>query len=164
MNRTSDVAVTAEFRCWRWENGGDVGVAMGAVEGDALVDVLVFPGEVGQGEHASAVRAYQAAWRDLDEADVWLEKGFSEDGRFVDPTAEVHGRSALVEHIRKTMSNPLLSKFTFAEVGGMDLDEGAFRFHWDMQWKKSGRSQLQGYDIGQLDAEGRVELLVGCWE
>lgn len=161
--RTSKVSATAEFRCWRWDSEDGEGLSVATLDGEAITQVHSFLGPTGRGEHIDALRSYQAAWAEPDQALVHLEAGFAEDGRFVDPSSDVTGRAALAEHIQDTMSNPILGRFTFAEVGGMDVGEGVFRFHWSMDWR-SGKTALTGLDYGRLDDDGKVQLLVGCWD
>ena len=69
-----------------------------------------------------------------------------------------------MSHIDQTMRGPLTRRFTFVERGGVDVVEDRFRFHWDMQWRRSGNSVLLGFDYGRFDEAGQIELLVGCWE
>ena len=164
MTRTSAVSVTAEFRCWRHEDAAGAGVRVATLDGDAIAKVVHFDGEVGSGEYLESVRSYQAAWVDVDERDKHLMRGWSPGGRFVDPSADVKGRERLEDHIDQTLSNPLVAGVEFVEVGGMDQEGDAFRFHWQMVGKGKGKVWIEGYDYGELDETGRVKLLVGCWE
>lgn len=164
MTRTSKVFITEEYRCWRWDSAQGPGVSVGEAVDGQLAWVDSFHGELGEGEPSEALRSYQRAWSHPRERVEQLEAGWAEGGRWVDPVEDVSGREPLAEHIDQTMQGALTKRFTFVERGGTDLDEGRFRFHWDMQWKKSGNSVLLGWDYGKLDESGRIELLVGCWE
>jgi hypothetical protein len=164
MQRTSKVFVTEEFRCWRWEDATGPGVSVGELRDGQLIWVDSFHGELGEGEASKPLRAYQRAWSEWDRRAEHLQSAWSEGGRWVDPVEDVAGQEALEHHIERTMNGVMTRRFTFAERGGVDIVDDRFRFHWDMQWKKSGDSVLLGWDYGRLDASGRIELLVGCWE
>ena len=161
--RTGEVSVTAEFRCWRDADDDGPGVSIATLAGEAITQVVRFDGEVGSGEPIAQVRGYQAAWADLEQTEVHLAKAWAPGGRFVVPSADVKGRDRLEEHIATVMGNPVFGRVEFADVGGMDQQGDAFRFHWEMRGG-AGRVWLTGYDYGVLDEYGRIELLVGCWE
>ena len=163
MTRTSEVSVTAEFRCWRYADSDGSGVSIATLDGEQIAKIVHFSGDVGASEFNPEIRAYQAAWVDLANTGSHLQEGWAPGGRFVDPSADVKGRERLEDHIERVAGNPLFGKMEFEQVGGMDVQGDTFRFHWQMVGP-GGKVWISGYDYGEVDEHGRVDLLVGCWE
>jgi hypothetical protein len=88
-----------------------------------------------------------------------LEEAWAEHGVYSDPTAEVHGRQALSDHIagfRAQMQGAVLSLTSAVDVH--------HRQHLRFTWKianPSGETLAAGMDYGELDDEGRLVRIVG---
>ncbi|UQD98738.1 hypothetical protein [Bradyrhizobium japonicum] len=74
------------------------------------------------------VRAYGAAWLEVDEAERrrLLQSAWSEDGIYQDPTANVVGREALIRHIADFHKR--LPGTTIIFASGVDHHHGKFHF------------------------------------
>ena len=108
-----------------------------------------------------AVELYGAAWGEPDEAKrrELLEKAWADDGVYTDPTAEVTGRDALVAHIGGFLEQTQGAQIVI--TSGVDSHHGKrLRFSWQMQ-NADGAVLAEGIDYGQLDSDGRLELIVG---
>jgi hypothetical protein len=108
----------------------------------------------------AVVGAYGAAWMDVDDAERrrLLEIAWSEDGVYQDPTADVSGREALVQHIAGFRKRLPGSKIVI--TSGVDHHHGKFHFLWKMIGP-DGRTTLEGRDFGELDRDGRICRIAG---
>jgi SnoaL-like domain len=109
------------------------------------------PGEV--------VGYYIAAWNAEQESEraILLELCWASDGIYTDPRSAVRGReqlSAHIERLHKTMPG-----VTFELASGLDTHHRFVRFVWRMT--NSGTPPLDGMDIGELAAVGRLQSIVG---
>ncbi|MEX0348496.1 MAG: nuclear transport factor 2 family protein [Paracoccaceae bacterium] len=102
---------------------------------------------------------YGAAWRedDPDRRLAHLAASFAENGRYVDPSADVAGRAALSAHIGEVL----------AEFGGrVELTSAPQQHHelvhftWHMR-ADDGSVMVAGRDIARLDADGLIVELMG---
>ncbi len=108
-----------------------------------------------------AVELYGAAWSEPDETKrrELLERAWADDGVYTDPTAEVTGRDALVAHIGGFLDQTQGARIVI--TSGVDSHHGTrLRFSWQMQ-NADGAVLADGIDYGQLDEDGRLELIVG---
>lgn len=108
---------------------------------------------------AQTVATYGAAWneRDADARAALLEAAWSLDGTYQDPTGRADGRDALVAHIggfQQTMPG-----HTIDQESGVDVYGNVFRFAWSM--RNADGVVLEGFDYGELDADGRIARIVG---
>ena len=74
---------------------------------------------------------YVQAWNEPDEAKrrAHLEASWADDATYTDPTADVRGREALVQHIAGFLSaQPAGSSID--RVTGVDIHHRSFRFGW----------------------------------
>ena len=108
----------------------------------------------------SVVSAYGAAWMDVGDAERrrLLEIAWSEDGVYQDPTADVSGREALVQHIAAFRKRLPGSKIII--TSGVDHHHGKFHFLWKMIGP-DGQTTLEGRDFGELDRDGRICRIAG---
>jgi hypothetical protein len=106
------------------------------------------------------VSAYGAAWMDVDEAERrrLLDVAWSDDGLYQDPTADVSGREALVQHIAGFRQR--LPGFKIIVTSGVDHHHGKFHFLWKMVGP-DGQTTVEGRDFGELDGDGRIARIVG---
>ena len=111
-----------------------------------------------------AVDTYGSAWSEPNEAKrrAILEKAWAEDGVYVDPTAEVVGREALVQHIGRFQSGATDNGPQIVVSSSVDVHHTThFRFSWNMVGPDGKTVITPGMDYGQLDEDGRIKLIVG---
>ena len=104
--------------------------------------------------------AYVAAWNEADEEKrrTLLEKSWAENGIYSDPTAQVSGREALVQHLGR-----LIQQFADHRVlltSGVDEHHGLLKFTW-ARMGPDGRRIRDGIDFGELAADGRLLRITG---
>ena len=106
------------------------------------------------------ISAYGAAWLDVDVSDRrrLLEKSWSKDGVYQDPTADVSGREALAQHIAAFHQGS--PGFKIIITSGADHHHGKFHILWKMV-DPDGKTVLEGRDFGELDADGRICRIAG---
>lgn len=109
---------------------------------------------------AAAVAAYGATWNEADEAERrrMLEQAWADDGTYCDPTVELHGRDALLEHIAGFQAS--FAGARIKTTSGVEEHHGYVRFSWAMV-DGSGTTVTEGFDVGQLGSDGRLKLIVG---
>ncbi len=105
-------------------------------------------------EFEQVLLAYVAAWNEADEGKrrALLETSWAEHGTYIDPTAQVAGREALVQHLGR-----LSQQFPDQRVlltSGVDTHHGLMRFTW-ARLGADGRKIRNGIDFGELAADGR---------
>ena len=133
----------------------------------AAIAVLVLLPAAAPAQPASAQEAidtYGSAWGEPDEAKrrAILEKAWAEDGVYVDPTAEVVGREALVQHIGRFQSGAGANGPQIVVASSVDVHHSThFRFSWNMVGPDGKTVITPGMDYGQLDEDGRIKLIVG---
>jgi|SRR5690348_10829798 hypothetical protein len=106
------------------------------------------------------VRAYGAAWLEPDEAErrSLLQIAWSEDGVYQDPTANVVGREALIQHIGDFHKR--LPGTTIVFTCGVDHHHEKFHFLWNMVGT-DGQVTVEGRDFGEFDRDGRIRRIAG---
>ena len=106
------------------------------------------------------VAAYAAAWNETDDAKraALLERSWSDDGVYHDPTATVDGgRAALVAHIGGFQAR--MPGHTIDQASAVDAHDAVFRFAWLMH--NGDEVVLEGVDFGELAPDGRIRRIVG---
>jgi hypothetical protein len=106
------------------------------------------------------ILAYVAAWNEADSGKrrMLLETSWAENGIYSDPTAQVSGREALVQHLGK-----LIERFADQRVlltSGVDEHHGLIQFTW-ARVGSDGRKIRQGIDFGEVAADGRLVRITG---
>ena len=106
------------------------------------------------------VLAYVAAWTETDEGKrrALLAKSWAENGTYSDPTVEVVGREALVQHI-----GGIHQRFAGHRIlltSGVDEHHGRLRFTWGMVSPKGSRV-YEGIDFGEVGSDGRLIRITG---
>lgn len=110
-------------------------------------------------ELTQVIADYGAAWRETD-ADTRLQllsRCFAEDGRYVDPTAEVTGRQALSTHIGEVLQS---SGGTVDITSKPVSHHNVVHFTWHML-SSDGAKMVDGHDFIQLDDNGMIASLSG---
>jgi hypothetical protein len=106
------------------------------------------------------VAAYSAAWneQDGDARRTLLERSWTDDGVYCDPSGRAEGRAALVGHIGGFHAQRPGHRIELAS--GVDEHDGLLRFGWRMVGP-DGAVLLDGMDFGELATDGRLERIVG---
>lgn len=109
---------------------------------------------------SDVVRAYGAAWNEADPAArrTILDQVWAADGVYCDPVARVEGRDGLADHIggfREQMAGHAIRM-----TSGVEDHHGWFRFAWQLVGADGG-SVMDGFDVGELDGDGRIRRIVG---
>ena len=106
------------------------------------------------------VVAYASAWAEPDHARrlAILERCWAAGGVYLDPSSRADGREALCEHIAGFQER--LAGHRIELASGIDEHDGYVRFAWTMS-APDGSQVMEGVDFGQLDADGRLELICG---
>lgn len=106
-----------------------------------------------------AIATYGAAWQQADAGkrlDL-LKACFAEDGRYVDPTAEVRGRTGLCDHIEDVLqSSDGRVELTSKPTNHHDV----VHFTWHMIGP-DGREYVSGHDFVRLNEAGKIAFLAG---
>jgi hypothetical protein len=108
---------------------------------------------------AEAVNTYGAAWNEADEDKrrALLDRSWSDDGRYMDPTAQADGRDALLAHISGFRA--MMPGHTIDMTSDVDVHNNVFRFAWIM--RNGNETVLEGMDFGELADDGRIDRIVG---
>jgi len=106
------------------------------------------------------IRMYVEAWTETDEGKrrALLEKSWAEDGTYTDPTVEVVGREALVQHIAG-----IHQRFVDCRIlltSRVDEHHDRLRFTWAMVNPKGSRVS-EGIDFGEVGSDGLLIRITG---
>ena len=106
------------------------------------------------------VLAYVAAWSETDEGKrrALLEKSWTENGTYTDPTVEVVGREALVQHIGGIHQR--FAGYRILLTSGVDEHHGRLRFNWSMVSPEGSRVS-EGIDFGEVGSDNRLIRITG---
>jgi len=112
---------------------------------------------------SDGIGPYGQAWLEPDEdrRRALLEKAWHEDAVYCDPTDLVVGREALVAHIgafQQLMAGGRVEVTTEAT-----RHHDSAHFHWEMT-DADGARVLTGFDVVQLDPDGRITRLTGFFD
>ena len=115
------------------------------------------------GASPDTIAAYGAAWVETDPGArlALIEQAWAPDAVYCDPTAVVTGREALSDHIagfRTAMPGGRIS-VTSEPVRHHD---SAF-FRWALT-DAAGATVMTGFDVVQLDPDGRIARLTGFFD
>jgi hypothetical protein len=108
------------------------------------------------------IDAYMNAWNETDEAKrrALLDTAWADAGVYTDPMSDVTGREALVELIASFHKQ--MPGATIAMASGIDSHHDRVRFAWKLLTPQ-GATQIEGIDVGQLAADGRLQSITGFW-
>jgi hypothetical protein len=103
---------------------------------------------------------YIAAWNETDPSarraligEIW-----SEDGRYIDPLAEVSGRDQIDAIIAAAQAQ--FAGMTFRLAGAVDAHHDQARFTWELG-PDGADAVVVGFDVAQWDADRRLALVLG---
>jgi hypothetical protein len=110
-----------------------------------------------------AIAAYGAAWVEPDATArlVLLEQAWAADAVYCDPAAVVTGREALSDHIAGFQAAMPGARIDVTSEPVRHHDSAFFR--WTLT-DTSGATVMTGFDVVQLDAEGRIARLTGFFD
>ena len=129
------------------------------VDGQAvLAAVLPEPG-AGRGTNDVIAERYQAAWNiaGRDARSASLTGAFAANGRYVDPTVDIDGRPALVDHIDGWLSQQ--SSAVIAPVGGVEQRGSVATFAWEITG--AGLANGVGLDVALRSEDGELTFVAG---
>src|SRR3954447_8469780 len=108
----------------------------------------------------SVVQRYLAAWSETDPARrrAAIDDLFAADVRYTDPMAEVTGRAGLDGLIAAVQQQ--FPGLVFAPAGPVDAHHAQARFTWGLG-APGGEPAVIGFDVAELDDEGRIRLVLG---
>jgi len=106
------------------------------------------------------VLAYVAAWVETDEGKrrALLEMSWTENGTYTDPTVEVVGREALVQHIGGIHQQFVGHRIVL--TSRVDEHHNRLRFTWAMV-NPEGSRVTEGIDFGEIGSDGRLIRITG---
>jgi hypothetical protein len=106
----------------------------------------------------TAVDTYIRAWSERDPAirAAMIDACFAADGRIVARSWEIRGRTALADAMATFLADPQLLRIRVTSV--VDARGTTFRFRAVLD-RRDGTS-LESFDAGEVDAEGRISLLL----
>ncbi|WP_300007008.1 nuclear transport factor 2 family protein [Pseudonocardia sp.] len=107
-----------------------------------------------------AVRAYVAAWNTADDGARrrLLAESFAEDGCYLDPSAAVVGREALIAHTRAFGQR--WPGAVIELTSGIDEHSGSACFTWRVRGP-GGETLHEGLDVVSADTDGRLCQVIG---
>lgn len=109
--------------------------------------------------HPDALNHMLAAWNEADPDKVrgHLDKALSPEVRFVDPSIDVTGIDGFEANVHNVKAS--IPGAVYSRTSGVDSQHGFHRYHWAIHQK--GKLLLEGFDVTQTDADGRVVMVVG---
>jgi hypothetical protein len=105
-----------------------------------------------------AVDTYVRMWSERDPAvrAAMLEACFAADGRMVTRSREICGRTAFAEFMERFLADPQVQRIRV--LGTVDAKGTTFRFRNAVELRDG--AILEGFDAGQIDADGRISLIL----
>jgi hypothetical protein len=106
------------------------------------------------------VLAYVAAWNEPDAAmrQEILDGCWADDAAYVDPSVELKGRAALLQHISKLQAGRPGARIEM--MSGVDAHHDVVRFLWRLV-RADGSAGDVSIDFGEVGADGRLAKIVG---
>ncbi len=100
-----------------------------------------------------------AAWNEPESDRVrgHLEQALAADVRFVDPSIDLTGIDAFEANVHEVHKR--LPGATYSVTSGIDSQHGFHRYHWAIH--QDGKLLLPGFDVVEVDDEGRVKQVIG---
>ncbi len=105
-----------------------------------------------------AVDTYIKAWgeRDPEVRAAMIEACFAAGGRIVMRSREIRGRAALADEMATFLADPRLLRVRVTSA--IDARDTTFRFRAVVE--RSDGTSLESFDAGEIDASGRISLLL----
>ena len=110
------------------------------------------------------VERYLETWNQTDAdarltsvASVWTDNG-----RYVDPMADVEGRDQISDLIGSVQHRVPGHVFRLLDgTGGVDAHHNVLRFSWELVPASGGEPVAIGSDVAIIDGDGRLDSVVG---
>jgi ketosteroid isomerase-like protein len=111
--------------------------------------------------YAAAVERYFEAWNAADAGTLAkaVAAGFTEDGTYTDPLADVAGHDALAALIAQVHEQ--FPGHVFRQAGTVDGHHGLARFRWELVSAADGSAPVAGSDVVRLSEDGRIRSVSG---
>jgi hypothetical protein len=108
-----------------------------------------------------AVARYFEAWNATGPAGVpkAVAAAWTEDGRYTDPLADVHGHDGIAAVI--AAAHEQFPGYSFRLSGSVDGHHDTARFSWELVSDTDGSAPVAGSDVITLDAQGRIRSVLG---
>ena len=108
----------------------------------------------------SVTRQYFDAWNEADAAarQALLEQCWSEHAVYVDPTVQLTGRTALLDHIAKVRNGRPGARLEL--MSGIDVHHNVLRFLWRLV-RADGTAGDISIDFGEVGPDGRLVKMAG---
>ena len=112
---------------------------------------------------SDGIGAYGEAWKEPDEARrlQLLERAWAPDAVYCDPLAHVTGREALSAHIAGFQES--LGGGSIDVTAEADRHHDSAHFPWAIT-AADGSTVMTGFDVVQLDDQGRITRLTGFFD
>jgi SnoaL-like domain len=103
---------------------------------------------------------YIATWNETNPAArrALINETWSQDGRYIDPLAEVTGRDQIDALIAAAQAQ--FTGMTFRLAGVVDAHHDQARFTWELG-PDGADAIVIGFDVAQRDTDGRLALVLG---
>lgn len=103
---------------------------------------------------------YIATWNETDPSvrRALIDQLWSEDGRYIDPLADVTGPYQIDAVIAGAQAQ--FGGMTFRLAGAVDAHHDQARFTWELG-PDGADAIVVGFDVAQADADGRLALVLG---
>lgn len=100
-----------------------------------------------------------AAWNERDPSRVrgHLEKALTAKVHFVDPSIDLVGIDAFEANVHRVHEQ--IPGAVYSRTSPVDGHHRHYRYHWAIH--RDGELLLAGFDVTIIDAEGRVEQVIG---
>lgn len=100
-----------------------------------------------------------AAWNEPDSARVraHLEKALAPDVEFIDPSIVTRGIDEFEANVHAVQER--LPGAEYRRASGVDSHHTLHRYAWEI--RKDGELLLPGFDVAEVDDEGRVRRVLG---
>ena len=111
----------------------------------------------------AAVAAYVESWNETDPArrQAAIARAWSPQARFRDPVMASDGHAGLDAMLAAVQAR--FPGFVLKRTSPVDAHNGSARFTWSLG-PASGPTVVEGVDFCALDAEGRLESVVGFFD
>ncbi|MFF3981594.1 nuclear transport factor 2 family protein [Streptomyces sp. NPDC001828] len=114
-----------------------------------------------ENRYETAVARYFEAWN-ADSAEgiaKAVAAGWTEDGSYTDPLAEVAGHEGVAAVI--TGARAQFPGFEFRLLGAVDGNHDIARFGWELVSVADGSAPVAGFDVIALAEDGRIRSVAG---
>ena len=100
-----------------------------------------------------------AAWNEREPERVrgHLEKALHPEVHFVDPSANTRGIDEFEANVHEVHAR--IPGAEYKRSSGVDGHNDLYRYHWEI--RRNGELVMPGFDVTEVDAEGRVTRVVG---